>query len=171
MKNWKLSLLTLLCWSILTITLHAQPVGFVDQEFVGTFDQAVGLTFDDNGRMYVYEKGGKVWIVQNGQVASTPMLDISEEVGNWRDFGMLGFVLDPNFLSNGYIYCLYLVDRHHLLYYGTNNYNPNTDEYFDATIGRITRFQADPSTNFTTILAGSRKVLLGETATNDGPIK
>ncbi|MFT5169343.1 MAG: hypothetical protein ACI8P3_004592 [Saprospiraceae bacterium] len=46
------------------------------------FDQAVGLTFDDNGRMYVYEKGGKVWIVEDEQVLPTPLLDISEEVGN-----------------------------------------------------------------------------------------
>ncbi len=168
MKNWKLTLLAFLCFSFLSNSSFAQPVGFIDQEFVGTFDQAVGLTFDDNGRMYVYEKGGKVWIVENGQLASSPMLDISEEVGNWRDFGMLGFVLDPNFLSNGYIYCLYIVDRHHLLYFGTNDYNPNTDEYFNATVGRITRFQADAATGFNSIIPGSRTVLLGENVTNDG---
>lgn len=53
------------------------------------FDQAVGLTFDDNGRMYVYEKGGKVWIVEDEQVLPTPLLDISEKVGNWRDFVLM----------------------------------------------------------------------------------
>lgn len=168
MKHWTLSILAFVMLFSFSNTLFAQPTGFVDQEFVGTFDQAVGLTFDDNGRMYVYEKGGKVWIVENGQVASSPLLDISEEVGNWRDFGMLGFVLDPNFLSNGYMYCLYLVDRHHLLNFGTNNYNPNTDEYFNATIGRITRFQADAATGFTTLVPNSRNVLLGENVSSDG---
>ncbi len=168
MKNWKFTFLLFFFTVSFTLQVSAQPSGFIDQEYVGSFDQAVGLTFDDNGRMYVYEKGGKVWIVQNGQVLPNPLLNISEEVGNWRDFGMLGFVLDPNFLSNGYMYCLYIVDRHHLLYYGTNNYNPNSNEYFDATIGRITRFQADVNTNFTSLVPNSRTVLLGESISSDG---
>ena len=100
-------------------TSFAQPTGFIDQEYVGGFEQAVGLTFDANGRMYVWEKQGKIWIVENGVKSSTPLLDISEEVGNWRDFGMLGVALDPDFLSNGNIYLLYIVDRHHLMNFGT----------------------------------------------------
>lgn len=147
----------------------AQPVGFSDQTFVGGFVQAVGLTFDANNRMYVWEKGGKVWIVENGAKLSTPMLDISEEVGNWRDFGMLGFALDPNFLSNGYIYVLYLVDRHHLLNHGTPSYNPATNEYYAATIGRITRYTATAASNFTTVDYASRLVLFGATASDGFP--
>ena len=141
----------------------AQPQGFVDQQFLGGWNQAVGMTFDNNGRMYVWEKGGRVYIVENGVKNPTPMLDISEEVGNWRDFGLLGLALDPNFLSNGYIYLLYLVDRHHLLHFGTPSYNPNQNEYFNATIGRITRYTAEQSTNFTTVDYNSRLVLLGAT--------
>ncbi|MEM7375280.1 MAG: PA14 domain-containing protein [Bacteroidota bacterium] len=147
--------------------LLAQPAGFSDQTYVGGFVQGVGLTFDANNRMYVWEKGGKVWIVENGAKLSTPLLDISEEVGNWRDFGMLGLALDPNFLTNGYIYLLYLVDRHHLLNFGTGSYNAATNEYYAATIGRITRYTAEASTNFKTVDYSSRLVLLGATA-NDG---
>ena len=150
-------------------TAFAQPSGFVDQEFVGGFEQAVGLTFDANGRMYVWEKQGKVWIVENGVKSASPLIDISEEVGNWRDFGLLGFALDPNFLSNGKFYLLYMVDRHHMLYFGTNNYDPNANEYLDATIGRITQYTATAASNFTVTNYNSRNVLLGETIADGFP--
>ena len=93
---------------LLTQLTYAQPTGFIDEVYVSGFAQAVGATFDENSRMYVWEKGGKVWIVENGVKSSQPLIDLSEEVGNWRDFGLLGFALDPNFLTNGYIYLLYI---------------------------------------------------------------
>ena len=142
---------------------YGQPTGFIDQQYLGGWNQAVGMTFDNNGRMYVWEKGGRVYIVENGIKNPTPLIDISEEVGNWRDFGLLGFALDPNFLSNGHIYLLYLVDRHHLLNFGTASYDPNQNEYFNATIGRIARYTAEASTNFTTVDYSSRTILLGAT--------
>lgn len=141
-----------------------QPTGFIDQVESDNWDQLVGFTWDDNGQQYVWEKGGKVWVVDiNGNKLATPLLDISEEVGNWRDFGMLGFALDPNFLTNGFFYVNYLVDRHHLFNFGTGSYSATTNEYFDASIGRVTRFQADINTNFTTLVPNSRFVLIGET--------
>ena len=36
--------------------------------------------------------------------STTPVLDISEEVANYNDFGLTGFALDPQFESNGLIY-------------------------------------------------------------------
>lgn len=88
--------------------------GFIEEPVGGTWNTAVGLAFDPNGRLYVWEKGGRVWIVENDVRLPAPLLDISEEVGNWRDHGMLGFALSPNFLNNGYLYVMYSVDRHHL---------------------------------------------------------
>src|SRR5262249_34167446 len=89
---------------------HALPPGFVRVPVEGTtFDQPVGMTFDENGRMYVWERGGRVWIVENGVQLPSPLVDISEEVNNARDHGMLGFALHPNFLENGWIYLFYAV--------------------------------------------------------------
>lgn len=128
----------------------------------GTFNQPVGVTWDANGRQYVWEKGGKVWIVLNGVRLPNPLIDISEEVGNWRDHGFLGFALDPDFLSNGRIYMMYAVDRHHLMNVGTGSYSATTNEYYAATIMRITRYTAiGPA--FNSVDNGSRFVLMGET--------
>ncbi|MEZ4738217.1 MAG: PQQ-dependent sugar dehydrogenase [Flavobacteriales bacterium] len=83
------------------------------------FNQPTGVLWDANGRQYVWEKGGRVWIINNGVRLPAPLIDISAEVGNWRDHGLLGFALDPNFLSNGRVYLMYGVDRHHLMNFGT----------------------------------------------------
>ncbi|MFZ1685842.1 MAG: PQQ-dependent sugar dehydrogenase, partial [Flavobacteriales bacterium] len=136
---------------------------------MGGFTAPVGFTFDANGRMYVWEKAGKVWIVENGVKLNPPLLDINTEVGDWRDHGFLGFTLDPNFLTNGRIYALYAVDRHHLMNYGTGNYSIFVNDYFSATIMRITRFTAIGPT-FNTVDYNSRVVLLGETKKTGVPL-
>ncbi|HNA32436.1 MAG TPA: PQQ-dependent sugar dehydrogenase, partial [Flavobacteriales bacterium] len=129
---------------------------------MGGFSEPVGFTFDANGRWYVWERGGKVWIVENGVKLSPPLIDLSAEVGGWRDHGLLGFTLDPDFLTNGKIYLMYAVDRHHLMNFGTGNYNPATNQYYAATIMRITRYTAVGPT-FNSVDPASRTVLLGET--------
>jgi len=138
------------------------PTGFNNSLVMGGWSEPVGFTFDANGRWYVWERGGRVWIVENGVKLNPPLIDLSAEVGGWRDHGLLGFTLDPNFLSNGRIYLMYAVDRHHLMNFGTQNYNANTNQYYAATIMRITRYTAVGPT-FNTVDPASRTVLLGET--------
>src|SRR5436190_17509790 len=116
------------------------PPGFSESSVAGSWSDAVGVTFEDNGRMYVWERTGKVWFKDPTDGSPTLLLDIHDEVGAFNDFGMLGFALDPNFRVNGYIYLLYVVDRYHLLNFGSPNYNPSSDAYFEATIGRLTRY-------------------------------
>ncbi len=163
----------LLFFSFLLPVVHlwAQlPENFNDQAVSAGWTEATGLTFDDRGRMFVWEKRGMVHIVEHGNRLPEPLIDISEEVGNWRDHGLLGFTLHPNFLNNGYIYLLYAVDRHHLLYYGTDQYDPNSSVAFQASIGRLTRYTADPASDFTQIIPESRKVLIGETKDTGFPL-
>ncbi len=143
---------------------------FSDELVIGGWDQAVGVCFDATGRGYVWEKGGKVWLVEGGVKSAQPLIDITEEVGNWRDYGLVGFAVDPNFYTNGYIYLSYVVDYHHLKYFGTPQYDPQADEFFHDTIARITRYTTDPSDGFRSVLPGSRNVLLGESMTTGAAI-
>ena len=131
----------------------------------------VGLLYDENGQGYFWSRSGYIFILnQAGEKLETPLLDIHEEVSDYWDIGMVGFVLDPDFLENGYFYVLYTVDRHHLLHFGTPEYDPEAHLTDEATIGRITRFQADITTDFQTLVPDSRKVLLGESITTGIPI-
>ena len=103
-----------------------------------------------------------VWIVENGVRRPDPLIDLRAEVGNWRDHGMLGFALDPQFQTNGRIYLMYAVDRHHLLNFGTPAYNVSTNQYLSATVMRITRYTA-MAPGYNAVDPNSRLVLLGET--------
>ncbi len=147
----------------------ALPPGFATAPFVSDWNFALGLTFAADGRMFVWEKGGKVWIVDNGVKAATPLIDIGEEVADWGDHGLMGCALDPDFQNNGYIYLLYVVDRHHMFYFGTPQYNPNANEYNLPSIGRVARHTCDSNTNFTTVIPGSRLVLLGNATVTGVP--
>jgi glucose/arabinose dehydrogenase len=148
----------------------AIPPGFLDEPVGSDWNQAVGVDFANDGRMFVWEKAGRVWNVENGVKAESPLIDISEEVGNWRDYGLLGFAIDPDFYNNGHIYLLYVVDYHHLAFFGTGNYDPNADWYFRDSIARLTRYTCNAGDGFRTVDVGSRLVLIGDTISNGFPI-
>ncbi len=154
------------------------PTGFMSTNAVPgvTWDQPVGAVFSKLGnQLFVWEKGGLVYVCNRNADGdyirqTDPVLDISEEVGNYADYGLLGFALDPQFESNGYIYASYVVDRHHLLYFGTPDYNPATTLTNVATIGRITRYKTSTSGDIVSAIPGNRTVLLGETKKDGLPI-
>lgn len=147
------------------------PEGFYDVDYVEGLDYPVGLTFDDNGRMYIWEKKGVVRVADaEGNLYDEPLIDISEEVSNWKDHGLMGFTLDNDFLANGYFYLLYALDLHHYEYFGTPAYHPDTTVTWAPTIGRVVRYRADPTTAYLRVLEGSRKVLLGEALADGIPL-
>jgi glucose/arabinose dehydrogenase len=151
------------------------PAGFSVSTIGSGWSEPVGVAFSKTGsKLFVWEKSGKVYVCNYSAGTytkqATPVLDISPEVGNWRDHGCLGFALDPNYDVNGLIYLLYVVDRHHLLYYGTASYNAATNTYLSATIGRITRYKTITSGGNLVCDLNTRTILLGETKSTGIPI-
>ncbi|SHJ59615.1 Listeria/Bacterioides repeat-containing protein [Hymenobacter daecheongensis DSM 21074] len=167
---------TIIAWALLLLAVvfsrpllaQAPPAGFTSSVVSSGWNEAVGLAFNKTGtKMFVWERPGQVWVVESGQ--KRLLLDIGPEVGAWEDHGLLGFALDPNFDTNGYLYLLYVVDRHHLMKFGTPAYSATTDEYFSATIGRLTRYTATSPTTSCTVDPSSRKILLGATKSTGIP--
>jgi PKD repeat protein len=153
------------------------PPGF-NVTTISTWDESVGVTFTPDGlKMFVWQRNGRVF-VNNWNVGSqtyikqnTPVADIFYEVGNWGDHGLLGFALDPQFSSNGYIYLFFVVDRHHLLYAGTPGYDSTGYIPNAATIGRICRFTTFTNASQELVVNyASRVTLLGETISTGVPI-
>ena len=165
-----------------TAALAALPAGFTETNINRpdgqAWEEAVGMQFvSTGGRLFVWERGGDVWIVDPAHPSTTRFLDIRNEVAAYNDHGMLGFVLHPGFESNGFVYVIYTVERHHLENCDSPrdgapvcgpNYVPGTHQPFQATIGRIVRYKAvlpAGQTSYalaTAIDPASRKVLLGE---------
>jgi glucose/arabinose dehydrogenase len=154
------------------------PSGFSSTNIASGWTNPVGAAFSKDGlQLFVWEKRGRVYVCNRNSSGtynkqSTPVLDISVEVLDWRDHGLVGFALDPNFAGNGLIYLLYAVDRRFLM-----NDNSIPADYLNyegenkATIGRVTRYK--------TIINGSdnlvidqttRTILIGETPSTGIPI-
>src|SRR6267142_2294889 len=73
---------TILVAVFATGNLHAAtlPSGFSETTVPGpsggNWSEAVGILFEDNGRMYVWERAGKVWIKEYGANTWSLLLDI-----------------------------------------------------------------------------------------------
>lgn len=146
--NWQRHLLALLSGLLLTTRLYGQslPTGFSVSKTQEGYSAPVGIVFSPDGQQqFVWDKGGRVYVsTWNGTLyvqQPAPALDISDEVGNWGDFGLLSLCLDPNYTQNGLVYLFYMVDRHHLLNAGTAAYSPYKDDYQSASISRVTRYK------------------------------
>jgi glucose/arabinose dehydrogenase len=179
MRKQFFGLSLLLASFLFTHSLFAQnlPAGFGTNDIASGWDEPVGTCFNKTGtKLFVWQKGGKVYVCNRNTTTgvytkqATPVIDLSPEVGNWRDHGLLGFTLDPNFEVNGLIYLMYVVDRHYLIKFGTSGYNAATDEYFAATIGRITRYKTATSGGNLTATTSTRTILVGETKSTGIPI-
>jgi len=125
--------------------------GFANERVASGFSAPIGFVFAPDGRIFVWEKGGRVRIFKNGALLSTPFVDISSHVNTSGDRGLLGLALDPNFESNGFVYLAYVFE---------NAGNPTSTA---ARTERVTRVQADPN-NKDRALA-SETVILGSKST------
>jgi len=164
MKGWIIIILWISVASLLGQSkLPSLPEGFNIEWHSRDWVAPLDIDFDHEGKMYVTEKNGSVWIVKDGKKNAQPLIDISDEVANFGDNGLLSFALDRDFDLNGRFYLYYIVDRYHWRYSHQPDYDPSANEYWNATIARVTRYSADPSDDLESIIPGSRHVLIGKT--------
>ncbi len=84
--------------------------GFIDTKVVNALVLPTDMAFLPDGRMLVIQKSGEVIIVEDPSVADSTKsvyLDLSAQVENSREAGLLNIEVDPNFSENGYVYLLY----------------------------------------------------------------
>lgn len=81
----------------------------VDEVFASGFSYPVQVTHagDGSGRLFVVEQTGKIRIIKNGAVLTSPFLDLSASVACCGERGLLGLAFHPYYPSNGYIYVDY----------------------------------------------------------------
>lgn len=177
MQNWARSLCAnkFLVPTFLFIFFHGPllgqtllPEGFRDELVSSDWEGAVGIEFIDSSHWVVWERSGKVWLIKNGQRRSEPILDLSLEVMGSAEHGLLSLLIDPEFDKTGWIYLTYVVDPWVLRNPNASPYADTLLESWQATIGRLTRYQVD--TNTWMAIDSSRKVLLGSDISSGIPI-
>ena len=80
------------------------PSGF-SQVKVATIYYPTAMAFAPDGRIFATEKAGIVKIIKNGNVLSTPFLQVTVDQLNER--GLSGIAIDPDFNNNHYVYVYY----------------------------------------------------------------
>ena len=105
----RLSALLALCLTPLLASAQPQPVPHIRLNPISTgLDKPIGVFDDGTGRLFILEQPGRVVILENGQVDSTPFLDIHDEVmSTENECGLLGLAFDPNFKTNHHFYVNY----------------------------------------------------------------
>jgi glucose/arabinose dehydrogenase len=143
------------------------PGSFVREAVLSGLTQPTAFGWSPNGNLlYVAQKDGVVRVANNGSLLATPFIDISDQVNNVRDRGLLGLAVQPN-LVNGklYVYLLFTYDPAEA---DRTNSTPDVLDNADREgnrPSRLIRVEADPATNFTTAIANSAVVLLGNNST------
>ena len=74
------------------------PVGFNDATFVTGLSLPVAMEFAPDGRLFVSEQGGRLRVIKNGALLSTPFLQLS--VSTTGERGLLGVAFDPSFATS-----------------------------------------------------------------------
>lgn len=94
---------------------HAQaatyPIGFRETVVFDGLTEPTAVKFADDGRVFVAEKSGRI-LVFSGLHDSTPSVfaDLTTNVHNYWDRGLLGLELHPEFPAVPYVYVAYTHD-------------------------------------------------------------
>ena len=133
----------------------------VTQTVVSGLNQPLAIKWADNGRnLYVAEKVGVLKVQRDGGNIQT-VIDISGQVNDFNDRGLIDFAIHPDLANNPYAYLLYTYDPPEV-----NNFTGVAGADGNGNrAGRLMRVTLDASTGYTSIIAGSETILLGTNST------
>jgi hypothetical protein len=87
------------------------PTGFRDTVVLSGLTNPTVLQFAADGRIFVGQKNGVIKVFQSlADTAPITVADLSTQVNDYWDRGLLGLALPPNFPANPYVYVLYAYD-------------------------------------------------------------
>jgi len=92
------------------VFLTVVPAGFTDTTVASNLNNATGMKFAPDGRLFVTEQTGNLRVLKNGQLLPTPFVSLKVDSAGER--GLLGVAFDPAFASNHFVYVYYTVPAH-----------------------------------------------------------
>ncbi len=85
-------------------------LALVDLNLDFTFSQPIGIAHagDGSGRLFIIERAGVVHVIEDGEVADTPYLDLTDRaLSNASERGLLGIAFPSGFDDDGHFYVHY----------------------------------------------------------------
>jgi glucose/arabinose dehydrogenase/PKD repeat protein len=83
--------------------------GFVSDAVFDNLPSPMDFAFAPDGRIFVADKNGSVYIIKDGDLLSTPFITLA--VNTYWDRGLQSIALDPNFEATGYVYLYYTYEN------------------------------------------------------------
>jgi glucose/arabinose dehydrogenase/PKD repeat protein len=84
--------------------------GFREEVVAAGLPFATAVVFDRDGRMFIALKSGVVRVWRDGALVPEPFIDLSDQVNDVFDRGLLGLALHPQFPEEPYVYLLFTRD-------------------------------------------------------------
>ena len=81
------------------------PSGFTEALIASGLARPTAMPFAPDGRLFVAEQGGRLRVIKNGTLLSSPFATLAVNASGER--GLLGIAFDPNFASNQFVYIYY----------------------------------------------------------------
>jgi glucose/arabinose dehydrogenase len=138
------------------------PAGFQETTAFSGLIAPVNMEFAPDGRVFVAEKAGRIKVF-DGPGDQTPGLfaDLSPQVHNYWDRGLLGLALPPDFATNPWVYVLYSYDAPiggtHPRWGDTCPSPPGPTEDGCVISGRLSRLRANGN-----VMTGPEQVLIND---------
>lgn len=142
------------------ISAAAVPQGFQDSVVFSGLNNPMAVRFAPNGKIFVAEKSGIIKIYDNAtDTTATIFANLSTQVNDYWDRGLMSLAVDPNFPTNPYIYVAYSYDAPpgQTAPYWNDSCADGTGTGCLIT-NRVTRLTA----NGNTMVAGSEMVLIND---------
>ena len=151
----------ILSWSYSTtppvVPLPTGPIP-IDVTVANGLEEPTAIEWiDNNNNLLIAQKNGVVRVVRDGNMLTTPFIDLSAQVNNGSDRGLLGLAVHPDFAVTPYVYLLYAYDPPEVMG-NTGLAGPDGN---GNRAGRLMRVTADAATNYTTVVPGSEVIILG----------
>ena len=86
------------------------PVGF-DDALVANVASPTALASTPDGRLLIASQLGRVYVYVGGHLLDNPALDLSATVCDYRERGLDGVTVDPDFITNHFIYVTYSFNK------------------------------------------------------------
>ena len=142
----------------------ALPPGFGEADVVAGFHNLEGPTavaYAPDGRTFIAQKAGQVAVVNPGTDTASTLIDLSAQVNDYSDRGLLGIAVDADFETNGYLYLLYVLEL-----------DPDTPDSNAPMVSRLTRVTVRPDNTLAHPPGSSdpETVILGKHSSSPCPV-
>ena len=134
----------------------ALPDGFAQDVLAKDLGPATSFAFRPDGSILIARKHGSVKVYRDGKILEAPFMDISGELSNYGDRGLMGIAVHPDYPAKPYVYLAYAYEPGEAKGHAESG----------ARAARVIRVETDPR-NPDKARDGSKVVLLGANGTPD----